>query len=47
MRSLTSAASTMHSALYPGLLRHRRSAPREHEFSYRLFMVYLDLAELQ
>lgn len=47
MRSLTSAASTMHSALYTGLLRHRRFAPREHEFSYRLFMVYLDLAELQ
>ena len=47
MRSPTSAASTMHSALYTGLLRHRRFAPREHEFSYRLFMVYLDLAELQ
>ncbi len=36
----------MHSALYTGLLRHRRFAPREHEFSYRLFMVYVDLAEL-
>jgi uncharacterized protein len=47
MRSLTSVASTMHSALYTGLLRHRRFAPREHEFSYRLFMVYVDLAELQ
>src|SRR6187401_2403507 len=46
MRSLTSAASTMHSALYTGLLRHRRFAPRGHEFSYRLFMVYVDLAEL-
>jgi len=47
MRSTTSAASTMHSALYTGLLRHRRFAPREHEFSYRLFMVYVDLAELE
>lgn len=47
MRSLTSAASIMHSALYSGLLRHRRFAPRGHEFSYRLFMVYVDLAELQ
>ena len=47
MRSITSAASTMHSALYTGLLRHRRFAPRAHEFSYRLFMVYVDLAELQ
>jgi len=46
MRSLISAASTMHSALYTGLLRHRRFAPRGHEFSYRLFMVYVDLAEL-
>jgi hypothetical protein len=36
----------MHSALYTGLLRHRRFAPRQHEFSYRLFMVYVDLAEL-
>jgi DUF1365 family protein len=36
----------MHSALYTGLLRHRRLAPREHRFSYRLYMMYLDLAEL-
>jgi DUF1365 family protein len=36
----------MHSALYHGSLRHRRFAPREHAFNYSLFMVYLDLAEL-
>jgi DUF1365 family protein len=36
----------MHSALYFGRVRHRRFAPREHAFEYRLFMVYLDLAEL-
>jgi uncharacterized protein len=36
----------MHSALYTGLLRHRRFAPRAHQFSYRLFMMYADLAEL-
>ena len=36
----------MHSAIYRGSLRHRRFAPREHAFSYPLFMVYLDLAEL-
>jgi DUF1365 family protein len=36
----------MHSALYTGRLRHRRFAPRGHQFSYRLFMVYVDLAEL-
>jgi uncharacterized protein len=47
MRSITSAESIMHSALYTGLLRHRRFAPHGHEFSYRLFMVYVDLAELK
>jgi DUF1365 family protein len=36
----------MHSALYTGQLRHRRYAPRAHQFSYRLFMMYIDLAEL-
>ncbi|MGB1009896.1 MAG: DUF1365 domain-containing protein [Thiolinea sp.] len=36
----------MHSSLYVGQVRHRRFAPREHQFSYRLFMVYLDLDEL-
>jgi DUF1365 family protein len=37
----------MHSALYLGQVRHRRFAPRAHAFDYRLFMVYLDLAELE
>jgi uncharacterized protein len=36
----------MHSALYTGRLRHRRFTPRAHQFSYRLFMMYVDLAEL-
>jgi DUF1365 family protein len=36
----------MHSALYTGQLRHRRFTPRAHQFSYRLFMMYVDLAEL-
>ncbi len=36
----------MHSCLYVGQVKHRRFAPRPHAFSYRLFMVYLDLAEL-
>ena len=36
----------MHSAIYHGSLRHRRFAPRPHGFSYPLFMVYLDLTEL-
>ncbi|UCH53246.1 MAG: DUF1365 domain-containing protein [Pseudomonadota bacterium] len=37
----------MHSALYLGQVRHRRFKPRTHAFAYRLFMVYLDLAELE
>jgi len=36
----------MHSAIYHGWLEHRRLAPRAHAFRYRLFYVYLDLAEL-
>lgn len=36
----------MRSAIYHGWLRHRRFAPRAHAFRYRLFLVYLDLAEL-
>jgi len=36
----------MHSAIYSGWVKHRRFAPREHQFQYRLFMLYLDLAEL-
>ena len=37
----------MHSAIYRGSLRHRRFAPREHAFRYPLFMLYLDLAEIE
>ncbi len=37
----------MQSALYIGRVRHRRHAPRPHAFEYRLFMAYLDLAELE
>jgi hypothetical protein len=36
----------MHSAIYKGTIRHRRKQPRTHEFSYTMFMLYLDLAEL-
>jgi DUF1365 family protein len=36
----------MHSAVYSGWVRHRRYQPSHHEFRYRLFMMYLDLAEL-
>jgi len=36
----------MHSAIYTGWVRHRRATPTPHAFRYRLFMMYLDLAEL-
>ncbi len=34
------------SAVYVGRVRHRRLAPREHVFDYPLFLMYLDLGEL-
>jgi uncharacterized protein len=34
------------SALYEGVVRHRRHAPRPHAFRYRMFQPCLDLAEL-
>ena len=36
----------MESALYAGWVRHRRRGPRPHAFRYRLFMLWLDLDEL-
>ena len=37
----------MNSALYLGRVRHRRFYPKKHEFTAGLFMVLLDLSELQ
>jgi len=34
------------SCIYEGRVNHSRSAPTAHRFSYRLFMMYLDLDEL-
>jgi len=36
----------MDSCIYEGQVRHTRLAPETHQFSYRLFMMYLDLDEL-
>lgn len=36
----------MNSAIYEGTVRHRRFAPIQHAFRYRLFYAYLDLSEL-
>ncbi len=36
----------MQSCIYEGVVRHRRWRPVSHEFAYRLFMMYVDLEEL-
>lgn len=36
----------MHSAIYHGVLRHRRFHPKHHEFSYNSTLFYIDLDEL-
>ena len=36
----------MHSCIYEGRVRHRRFGPIERHFRYRLFLVYVDLSEL-
>ena len=35
-----------HSAIFEGTVRHRRFAPLRHAFQYRVFMLYLDLDEI-
>lgn len=40
------APNTLKSAIYTGTIRHRRFVPGKHAFSYPLFMMYLDLDEL-
>lgn len=40
------SAESRASAIYHGWVRHRRFTPFNHEFRYRLFMLYLDLDEL-
>lgn len=37
----------MNSCIYQGRVLHRRFHPAKHAFTYRLFMLYLDLAELE
>lgn len=37
---------TLRSAIYTGVVRHRRFAPARHEFLFRTYMMYLDLGEL-
>ena len=37
----------MESCIYEGRVRHSRSRPARHQFSYRLFLMYLDMDELE
>ena len=37
----------MHSSIYEGLVVHNRYSPIKHVFTYTLFMLYLDLDELE
>lgn len=36
-----------HSCVYEGAVHHRRRSPVDHAFRYRLFMLYLDLDEIE
>ena len=36
----------MNSAIYEGFVRHRRHTPKQHTFSYQLFMFLIDLSEI-
>lgn len=40
------AKPTYKSAIYTGWLRHRRFSPKHHQLRYKLFMMYLDLSEI-
>lgn len=42
----TANNASLESALYFGTLRHRRFVPTTHTFTYRLYMIWLDLSEL-
>jgi DUF1365 family protein len=44
--AITDDQDPWHSAIYEGIVRHRRYTPKYHGFTYRVFMVYLDLQEM-
>lgn len=44
---MSSATEDLASAVYVGRVHHARHTPRPHRFSYRLFMLYLDLDEVE
>jgi DUF1365 family protein len=44
---MSAPRATLSSAVYEGVVRHRRYLPRPHAFSYRIAQLYLDLDELE
>ena len=46
-RLLASHPAALNSAIYEGVVRHRRYAPQPHAFRYRMAQLYLDLDELE
>jgi DUF1365 family protein len=44
---MSETAPQLVSAVYEGIVRHRRYAPVPHTFHYRIAQLYLDLAELE
>lgn len=43
---MSASSSGLQSAVYEGVVRHHRLAPRPHAFSYRIAQLYLDLEEI-
>ncbi|HUA26178.1 MAG TPA: DUF1365 domain-containing protein [Steroidobacteraceae bacterium] len=43
---MNTASPLLHSAMYEGVVTHRRTAPKPHAFTYRIAQLYLDLDEL-
>ena len=39
--------AVFNSAIYTGKVRHRRFSPKQHEFEYHVFMMYLDTREIE
>ncbi|MDQ6647759.1 MAG: DUF1365 family protein, partial [Pseudomonadota bacterium] len=46
MAAATSLKAGWASAVYEGVVRHRRLVPHPHAFSYRMAQLYLDLDEV-
>lgn len=45
-RETAKQQDSLYSAIYEGTVRHRRFSPKYHAFTYHVFMVYLDLQEI-